>query len=192
MQNNQTGATILLNDGATLENLNPNNWTVINGAVTVAAGANVTINHSSNATGPAGPRLLPRRRAEECGSWATVTINAANAGSGVNFRNNNTTFSGTMIVNGIASTTPFAGSGIGVGGNTTGLQNADIELNGTMELLNQGIGWANNASGVFPMGALSGTGVMVGNYTGGRRHHRDARQHGPRRHLLRRDRRRGG
>jgi fibronectin-binding autotransporter adhesin len=42
---------------------------------------------------------------------------------------------------------------------------ADITLNGTMELLNQGIGWANTASGQFKMGALNGTGVMVGNYT---------------------------
>ena len=54
-----------------------------------------------------------------------------------------------------------------MGGCTTGLQNADITLNGTMELLNQGIGWANTASGAFTMGALSGTGDMVGNYTGG-------------------------
>ncbi len=75
-----------------------------------------------------------------------MTINATNAGSGVNFRNNNTNFSGSMIVNGIASATAYAGSGIGVGGCTTGLQNADITLNGTMELLNQGIAWADSAS----------------------------------------------
>ena len=79
----------------------------------------------------------------------TCTINAANAGSGVNLRNNNSSFSGTLIVNGIASTGPYGGSGIGVGGCNTGLQNADITLNGTMELLNQGIGWANSATCVF-------------------------------------------
>src|SRR5205085_2519842 len=44
VQNNNTADTILLNDGATLENLNPANYTVLNGAVTVASGANVTIN----------------------------------------------------------------------------------------------------------------------------------------------------
>ena len=70
-----------------------------------------------------------------------------------------------MIVNGIASAIPFAGSGIGVGGNTSGLINADIQVNGTMELLNQGIGWANGAPGDFFMDALTGTGVMVANYT---------------------------
>ena len=82
-------------------------------------------------------------------------------------RNNNSDFAGTLIVNGIASTTANSGSGIGVGGNTTGLQNADITVNGTMELLNQGIGWASTASGAFKMGALSGSGVVVGNFTGG-------------------------
>ena len=43
----------------------------------------------------------------------------------------------------------------------------DITLNGTMELLNRGIGWANTASGAFQMGALNGTGVMIGNFSGG-------------------------
>ncbi len=78
---------------------------------------------------------------------ATVTINATNAGNGVNLRNNNTTFAGTLIVNGIASATEGAGSGIGVAGNTTGLQNADIQLNGTMELKRSSraiaLSWAN-------------------------------------------------
>ena len=81
----------------------------------------------------------------------TCTINAANAGSGVNLRNNNSSFQGTLVVNGIASTTPYAGSGLGVGGCTTALQNADIMLNGTMELGNLGLGWANNPAGSFQM-----------------------------------------
>ena len=62
----------------------------------------------------ASRRLLSRRF--RAGGPAGSSINAANAGSGVNFRNNNTTFSGSLIGNGIASTTKFAGSGIGVGG----------------------------------------------------------------------------
>ena len=161
MQNNNTGATIALNNGATLENLNPNHWLVINGAVN--ASGNSTINHESNATGVAGRGFYLDGGLKGTG---IVTINALNAGSGVNFRDNDSTFSGKMIVNGIASATPFVGSGIGVGGNTTGLINADIELNGTMELLNHGIGWANGAPGDFHMGALSGSGIMVGNFTG--------------------------
>ncbi len=156
------GATIALNDGGTLENLNPANWTVINGAVTCCGAT--TINQTSNATGAAGEGFYLDGGLQGAG---TCTINAVAAGSGVNLRNNNTSFSGMLVVNGIASTTPFAGSGIGVGGCTTGLQNADIRLNGTMELLNQGIGWADAAPGVFVMGALSGSGAMVGNFTGG-------------------------
>ena len=77
----------------------------------------------------------------------TCTINTTNPGSGVNLHNNNTSFAGTLIVNGSANTTPYAGSGISVGGCTTGLTNADITLNGTMELLTQGIGSGNAGSG---------------------------------------------
>ena len=97
---------------------------------------------------------------------ATVTINVTNAGTGVIFRNDNTTFAGTMIVNGIASETAGAGGGIGVSGSTTGLQNADIQLNGTMELKRKSgsLSWSgtNTLASTFQMGALSGTGVMVG------------------------------
>jgi fibronectin-binding autotransporter adhesin len=156
-------AVITLNDGAILENLNPANWTVLGGVVTNAGGS-ATINQTCNATGVATEGLFLDGGLKGTG---TVTIAAANAGSGVNFRNNNTTFGGTLVVNGLANTTAFAGSGIGVGGCTIGLRDADITLNGTMELLNGGIGWANTASGSFAMGALNGTGVMVGNFTGG-------------------------
>ncbi len=162
VQNNNTADTIALNNGGTLADINPSNWVVLLGAVTNSGSGTITI--SSNATGSATEGFFMDGGLKGTG---TVTINATNAGSGVNFRNNNSTFSGLMIVNGIASTTVFSGSGIGVGGNTTGLQNADIQLNGTMELLTGGLGWANAGSGAFKMGALSGTGVMVGNFTGG-------------------------
>nr|WP_255627121.1 autotransporter outer membrane beta-barrel domain-containing protein [Phyllobacterium sp. KW56] len=152
--------TIALNNGGTLENVNPANWTVLNGAVTNTG--TTSINQTSNATGVGGEGLYLDGGLKGSG---TVTINAANAGSGVNFRNNNTTFSGSLVVNGIASTAAFTGSGIGVGGCTTCLTNADITLNGSMELLNGGIGWANGTPGVFHMGALNGTGAMVGNFT---------------------------
>lgn len=159
-QNNNAGATIALNSGGTLQNRNPANWTVINGAVTCSG--ITTINQNCNATGSATEGFFLDGGLKGTG---TCTINAVNAGSGVNLRNNNSNFSGTLIVNGIAGAATFAGSGISVGGCTTGLQNSDITLNGTMELLNQGIGWANTASGTFKMGALSGTGIMIANYT---------------------------
>lgn len=171
LSNSQTGKTILLKDGSTLQNTNPNQWIVFNGAsgaTTVDTGASVIINHTSNATAAAGRGFYLDSGLKSTGgdTTATVTINTTNAGSGVNLRNNNTTFAGTLIVNGIANATAYSGSGIGAGGNTTGLQNADIQLNGTMELQKNGIGWANtgSAANTFQMGALSGTGVMVGNH----------------------------
>ncbi len=132
MQNNSTADTIALNSGGTLEDINPSNWVVINGPVT--ASGTTTINQSSNTTGSGTSGFFLDGGLRGSG---TVTINVANAGNGVHFRNNNSTFSGTLIVNGIASTTAFAGSGIGVGGNTVAFDNVDITLNGTMELLNQ-------------------------------------------------------
>ena len=172
LQNSQAGKTILLKDGSTLQNTNPNQWLVFNGAsaaTTVDTGASVTINHTSNATAAAGRGFYPDSGLKSTGgdTTATVTINTTNAGSGVNLRNNNSTFAGTLIVNGIASTTAYSGSGIGVSGNTTGLQNADIEVNGTMELKGgNGIGWANESSlaSTFQMGVLNGAGIIVGNY----------------------------
>ncbi|MEO7319033.1 MAG: autotransporter-associated beta strand repeat-containing protein [Chthoniobacteraceae bacterium] len=162
MGNGNTGARINLKSGGTLENLNPANFTVISGEVVNTGTA--TINHTVNVAAAAGVGFFLDGGLHGTG---TVTINAPSAGSGVNLRNNNSTFSGTIIVNGIASTIPFAGSGIGVGGTTVALQNADITLNGTMELLNQGMGWANGAPGDFAMGALNGSGVMVANFTSG-------------------------
>ncbi len=94
----------------------------------------------------------------------TVTLAPNTVGSGINLRNNTTTFSGTLIVNGTASTTPGAGSGLGVGGCTTGLSNADVEVNGTLELnkSTDSLSWANTGAGAFAVGALSGSGVVVG------------------------------
>ena len=135
---------------------------VLNGPLNTAG--TTTINQDSNTAGVIDKSLFLDGGLKGSG---TVTINATNPGNGVVFRNNNTTFSGNLIVNGIADTDVNEGSGIGVGGCTTGLQNANIELNGTMELLTQGVGWAGNASGAFQMGALTGTGVMVGNFTTG-------------------------
>ncbi len=152
--------TIALNDGGILQNLNPSAPTVLGGIVTNTG--STTISQSSNSTSGSGEGFFFAGGLQGTG---TVTINNLNPGSGVNFANSDNSFSGTLIVNGVASTTPFAGSGISVEGAGSGFENADIQLNGTMELNNAGIGWANNAAGTFTMGALSGSGVMVGNAT---------------------------
>ena len=156
--------SIVLNDGAAL-NYATNSagaaWAVLDGKVTTSG--NTTINTTALSLNNQAGLYIDGGLA----GTGTVTINASTAGVGVNIRNNNSTFTGTLVVNGIASTTAGVGSGLGVGGCTTALQTADITLNGTMELLNRGIGWANTASGAFQMGALNGTGVMIGNFSGG-------------------------
>ena len=160
------GATILLNNGSTLaHNGQTHNsaYITLAGGVAVSGAATLNQNSIPNTSGTNKSLFLDGG----LHGSGTLTINAANPGNAVVFRNNNSSFAGTLIVNGIASTTVNAGSGIGVGGATIALQKTDITLNGTMELLAQGIGWAGTASGAFSMGALSGSGVMIGNHTSG-------------------------
>jgi fibronectin-binding autotransporter adhesin len=166
INNQQAGMSIVLEDGSTLQKTSLSTFVVLGaagGGVTVDTGASVTINDTGNAGANDGFFLDGGLKGS-----GTVTINASNASTGVNFRQNNSTFAGTLIVNGIASDAVGAGSGIGVHGETTGLQNADIQLNGTMELKedDSGLSWANAGSlaSTFQMGALSGSGVMVGNH----------------------------
>jgi autotransporter-associated beta strand protein len=159
------GLLVTLNDGATVNYSNTNAtgsaWAVMNGGFTQSGNTTINITASSPANNSG---LFLDAGLHGTG---TLTINATTPGIGVNFRNNNATFAGNIVVNGISSTTAGAGSGIGVGGCTTALQNANITVNGTMELLNRGIGWANAASGQFWMGALNGTGTMIANFTSG-------------------------
>ena len=157
---------VTLNDGATLTNSNPANWTVNNAAVTVASGASVSINQQAGSTGSAGVGLFLDGGLRGGGGGARVTINAPAAGSAVNLRNNATSFAGTLIVNGIASTTPYAGSGLAVAGCTTCLAAADLQVNGTLELGTSGLGWANPAATGFQVGSLDGAGAIAGSFGG--------------------------
>jgi filamentous hemagglutinin family protein len=153
--------TISLNNGATLENLNPANYTVLAGAVTTS-GTNTTINQSSNSTGVAGEGFFLDGNLKGTG---TVTINAPNAGSAVVLRSNTAnTFNGNIIVNGIASATPFAGSGLAVSSTAGFASPATFTVNGTLEMGNQGIGWGDSPTAVSING-LSGSGVVVGNFS---------------------------
>jgi autotransporter-associated beta strand protein len=160
------GFNITLNNGSTLTHnglTNGGDYLVLNGAVTVNGSATINQNSVTNTTG-SNKNLFLDAGLKGSGS---VTINAANPGNAVVFRNNNSTFAGSVIVNGIPSATVNLGSGIAVGGATTAFTNVDFTVNGTMELLNQGLGWAGGAPGDFWMGALNGNGVVVGNFTGG-------------------------
>ncbi|CAN5667549.1 autotransporter-associated beta strand repeat-containing protein [soil metagenome] len=151
------GPTIL-NDGGTFQ-ANNTGYLVWNSAITNTGNTNIKVTQNSNPTNRGfflDGGLM---------GTGTVTIDATGiAGAGVKFRNNNSTFVGTLIVNGIASGTINTGSGIGVGGASTALQNTDIQLNGTMELSNGGaLGWANGTNSTFRMGALSGSGYIISN-----------------------------
>ena len=106
---------------------------------------------------------------------APVTITSSTNGIGVVLRNSNSTYSGTMTVNGNASKTPNQASGLAIGAFVTdcNLPNANIIVNGTMELGNAGVngnsangmGWGSGATTgkTFSMGALGGTGVVIAN-----------------------------
>lgn len=154
--NVSSAAPITLNDGATLENTNTG-ATVLSGAVTSTGNTSITVNH----TGAAGAGLILDGGLKGSG---TVTINAVNAGNAVKLRNNNSAFSGTLIVNGIASAAAGAGSGLALGGPATSnvLINTNVVLNGTIELADRGMG-SGFLTSRFNLGALSGTGIIVGN-----------------------------
>ncbi|WP_265919827.1 autotransporter outer membrane beta-barrel domain-containing protein [Cupriavidus nantongensis] len=149
-------APITLNDGAALENFNPSGTVVLTGAVTSSGNTSINVN-----TPGTGRGLYLDGGLKGSG---TVTINAVNAGNSVALRNNNSTFSGTLVVNGIANATAGAGSGLALGGPGTSnaLINANVVLNGTIELADQGFG-SGFLTSAFNMGALSGNGIIVAN-----------------------------
>ena len=151
--------TITLASGAALTNQNPTNWTVLGNPIAVSGTTTITTTHNATTTGDRG--FYPDGGITGSGA---LTINSANAGSCVNFRNTNNSFTGTLVVNGISSTTAFADSGICVSGAGTTLATADITLNGTMQLRNGSSGWstANSTAQTVSIGALGGSGTVIG------------------------------
>ena len=147
-----------LQSGGTLENINTSGYWVLSSPIT-ASGATF-INESEPAASSGNQAFYLDGGLKGSG---TVTITVANAGNGVNLRNNSTSFAGTLIVNGISSATAYANSGLGVGGCTTGLTNADIVLNGSIETAAGGYGESDTNNTTFQMGTLSGTGTVVSN-----------------------------
>lgn len=99
---------------------------------------------------------------------AALSITSSTNGKGVILRSGSSTYSGTITVTGNASATAGTGSGLTIGvGSNSSLSNADIVVNGMLELGNAGssMSWGNGAvSGTtFLMDALGGTGVVVAN-----------------------------
>ncbi len=155
--NVNAAAPVTLKDGAVLENINASGFTVLTGNVTSTGNTTINDNHTPGV----GRGLYLDGGLKGSG---TVTINAVNAGDAVKLRNNNSTFSGTLVINGIANATAGQGSGLALGGLATSnaLINANVVLNGTIELADQGMG-SGFGTAVFNLGALSGTGIIVGN-----------------------------
>ena len=180
---NNSGATwspanpLITLNGGTLTNYSSGNfWTVLNGnAVTVAAPSTIGVNNA----GAVGNNCFFL----DCGlkGSAPVTVQPGANGVGLVLRNTNSTYSGTITVNGNASATVGTGSGLVVGSygvqnpnltNVCSLPNASITVNGTMAMgqvgsdMSWGAGTGGNNSGTtFQMDALNGTGVVVANFT---------------------------
>ncbi len=158
-----TGATINLNGGSLVYNTAGNFFWTWGGAVTASAVS--TIDVTSVGITSAGLYFEGGLKGS-----APITLTSHTNGLGLVLRLNNNTYSGTLTVNGTASTTPGTGSGLVIGdnGSNATLPNATIIVNGTMELGNNasGMGWAAGAASngqTFQMDALSGTGVVVAN-----------------------------
>ncbi len=156
-------------NGGTLTNYIANtagtygNWTGIeDGAVTVTAASAIGVFATA---GGAGWQGLYFDAGVQGG--APLTIQSGANTVGVVLRNGNSAYSGQMTVNGVASTTYNVGSGLAFG--PGGLTNADITVNGTLELGNatgsQGeVDYATSGS-TFWMDALAGTGVVTADFS---------------------------
>ena len=98
-----SGAAFTLNSGGTLVHngqTNGGDFLTLAGGFTVSGTTTINQNSVTNTTGDSKNIFLDGG----LHGSGTVTIAAANPGNAVELRNNNSTFAGTIIVNGIAST----------------------------------------------------------------------------------------
>jgi len=102
-----------------------------------------------------------------------LTVQAGGTNAALVLRTTNSTYSGSLTVNGAASATPGFGSGLVVAcyngaTNVCSLPNATLTVNGTLDMgtYSGSMSWAGGGSSgtTFQMDALSGTGVVVANY----------------------------
>ncbi len=103
---------------------------------------------------------------------ANLTVTSNTVGVGLSLRNNNVSgYTGTMTVNGTASTANGGGSGLVVGnrGTNATMPNTNLTLNGTLEMGNTGMGLATGSTSgqTFQINALAGTGAVVSNWLTG-------------------------
>ena len=157
-------------NGGTLTNYTSSaNYTVLNattGAVTVNAPSTIGIFQTTLASANGGFYADGGLK----GSGAlTVQANGAGACLSLRIATSIYSYSGAMTVNGIASTTAGAGSGLVLG--PVSLTNAVITMNGTMEMgtYSPGMSWASASvnGATSQIDALNGTGVVMSSFTSG-------------------------
>ncbi len=139
------------------------------GLITVTAPSTIKLN-VANAAGsaPNASSLFPDGGLT--GSVA-LTVEGGTVGRvGLALRTAATDLSGTITVNGVANTAALSATGLCIGtlsGGVPNLSKASLVVNGTMEIGNQGMAWANGitATGAVPaaINGLSGTGVVTSN-----------------------------
>jgi len=156
---------ISLNGGTLYLDSWSNHWTVLSGgAVTVNAASALVMN------GQYGGRATSYLDGGLKGS-AALAVTSSKARKSLVLRNSNSTYSGALTVNGVASADPALCSGLAIvcNGSHPNMPQADLTVNGTLELGDHAdsIGWAAGATGTagaaFQMDALGGAGVVVAN-----------------------------
>ena len=172
-----TAGTATVNGTVTVgaATLNATGYTITGGTLALS-GATPTFTTNAGVSATISSAISGSATLVKSGAWtltftgsetytgATIVDAGRLAGTSVALRNNTTTFSGTPVVNGIANSVAGAGSGLALGGSGTSnaLINANVTLNGTIELADRGIG-SGFLTSVFNLGALSGSGIMVAN-----------------------------
>ena len=156
-----TAATVDL-QGAMVYNTAGNFNQVTNAAVTANATSTIGLTATGGIISAAGLYLDGGLKGS-----SNVTVTSNTNGLGLVLRNTNSTYSGILTVNGNASATSGTGSGLVIGATGTSLSNADLTINGTLELGNatSGMGWSpGTVTGTtVSIDALNGTGFVVGN-----------------------------
>jgi autotransporter-associated beta strand protein len=153
-----TAATVNL-QGAMVYNTAGNHYFVLGGAVTVNAPS--TINLTAASSSSAGLYFDGGLKGS-----SNVTVTSNTNGLGLVLRNANSNYSGTLTVNGNASTVSGIGSGMAIGAGPV-LSSANLAIYGTLELGNAAAGMGGAMTGVdgatLGINGLNGTGVVVGN-----------------------------
>jgi fibronectin-binding autotransporter adhesin len=143
-------------------------YTLVTGLVTVGSASTVRLNVASAAG--AAPNASSFFMDGGIAGSAALTVEAGTVGKvGLVLRNSSSNYTGPITVNGLASVDPLAATGLALGltAGSPNVTKANLTVNGTLEIGNQGMGWAGSitATGAAEaaINALGGTGVVTSN-----------------------------